>query len=54
MAYWITGGNDVVSWIYCFWKGGGLIQVVIQLYENDFFTKRYGENNKWYYYIIPV
>ena len=27
-------------------KGGGLIQVVIQLYENDFFTKCYGENNK--------
>ena len=20
-AYWITGGNDVVSWIYCFGKG---------------------------------
>ena len=45
-AYWITGGNDVVSWIYCFGKGGGLIQVVIQLYENEFFTKYYGENNK--------
>ena len=24
MAYWITGGNDVVSWIYCFGKGGGV------------------------------
>ena len=24
-------------------KGGGYIQVVIQLYENDFFTKCYGE-----------
>ena len=39
-------GNDVVSWIYCFGKGGGSIQVVIQLYENEFFTKCYGENNK--------
>ena len=46
MAYWITGGNDVVSWIFCFGKGGGYIEVVIQLYENDFFTKCYGENNK--------
>ena len=46
MAYWITGGNDVVSWIYRFGKGGGYIQVVIQLNENDFFTKCYGENNK--------
>ena len=44
-AYWITGGNDVVSWIYCFGKGGGYIQVVMQLYENDFFTKCYRENN---------
>ena len=34
--------------------GGGYIQVVIQLNENDFFTKCYGENNKWYYYIISV
>ena len=42
----MTGGNNAVSWIYCFGKGGGLIQVVIHLYENDFFTKCYGENNK--------
>ena len=33
MDHW---GNDVVSWIYCFGKGGGYIQVVKQLYENDF------------------
>ena len=38
-AYWITGKNDVVSWIYCFGKGDGFIHVVIQLYEKDFFTK---------------
>ena len=35
-------------------KGGGYIQVVIQLYENEFFTKCYGENNEWYYHIISV
>ena len=47
-------GEHEVSWIYCFGKGGGYIQVVIQLYKNDFFTKCYGENNKWYYQIISV
>ena len=46
--------EDQVSWINCFGKGGGYIQFVIQLYENDFFTNYYGENNKWYYHIISV
>ena len=40
MAYWITRGNlDLL-----FWERGGYIQVVVQIYENDFFTKCYGEN----------
>ena len=29
-----------------FWERGGYIQVEIQLYKNDFFTKCYEENNK--------
>ena len=33
-----------------FGKGGGYIQVVIQLHGNDFVTKCYGEN-KLYYHI---
>ena len=45
-AYLITGGNDVISLIYCFRKGGCYIQVVIKIYGNDFFTKCYGENNE--------
>ena len=54
MAYRITWGSDVVSWIFCFGKGDGYFQVVVQLYENDFFTKSYGENNKSYHHIISV
>ena len=30
---------------FCFEKGGGYIQVVMLLYEFDFFIKYYGETN---------
>ena len=48
VSFYIVHSNICIFLLSVLGKGGGggYIQVVTQLYENDFFTKCYGENNK--------